>query len=352
MDGESSPLVSILTPVFNGADHLIECIESVLAQTYSNWEYVIVNNCSTDDTLTIAEKYAACNPRIRILNTERFLPILENHNYTIRQISPQSKYCKFVFADDWIYPSCLEQMIRLAEQHPAVGLVGAYTMDGRSVRWHGPPYPAPQIPGREACRNQLMGGPYVFGTMTSLLLRCDLIRKRVPFFSEQNLQADMETCFEILQEADFGFIHQVLSFSRERQGTDSFAANLNSHRLADFIAFLRHGRALLSEAEYHHRLSPIRKEYYRVLAHNVLRFRPKQFWHFHTERLASAGARIERRRLFTSVIAEIARQLTDPARAARGMRRWWPARIRQSDAKKVEKFWGSGAAKEVAGGSS
>ena len=51
------PLVSVATPVYNGERHLAECIESVLAQTYQNWEYIIVNNCSTDRTREIAESY-------------------------------------------------------------------------------------------------------------------------------------------------------------------------------------------------------------------------------------------------------------------------------------------------------
>ena len=48
------PLVSVLTPVYNGEDYLAECIESILAQTYRNFEYTIVNNCSKDRSLEIA----------------------------------------------------------------------------------------------------------------------------------------------------------------------------------------------------------------------------------------------------------------------------------------------------------
>lgn len=58
MNPELQPLVSILTPVYNGEEYLAECIESVLGQTYQNWEYCIVNNCSTDRTLEIANGYA------------------------------------------------------------------------------------------------------------------------------------------------------------------------------------------------------------------------------------------------------------------------------------------------------
>ena len=53
------PLVNVVTPVYNGAEFIRECIESVLAQTYSNWEYIIVDNCSTDGTPDIAREYQA-----------------------------------------------------------------------------------------------------------------------------------------------------------------------------------------------------------------------------------------------------------------------------------------------------
>ena len=48
MTSRTLPLVSIITPLYNNAEHLSECIESVLAQTYPHWDYTIVNNCSTD----------------------------------------------------------------------------------------------------------------------------------------------------------------------------------------------------------------------------------------------------------------------------------------------------------------
>jgi len=69
----SQPLVSVLTPVYNGAEFLSECIESVLAQTYQNWEYTIVDNCSTDGTAEIARRYAAKDSRIRLHQNTEFL---------------------------------------------------------------------------------------------------------------------------------------------------------------------------------------------------------------------------------------------------------------------------------------
>jgi len=332
MESERAPLVSIVTPVFNGGDSLEECIESVLAQSYSHWEYTIVNNCSTDQSLAIAQQYAAKDRRIRIVNNQRFLGILENHNHTIRQLSPDSKYCKVVFADDWLYPSCLEEMVRLAERNPSVGLVGAYATDGRVVRWHGPQYPAQRLPGKEVCRQQLLGGPYVFGTMTCLLVRSDLIRKRPTFFNEHNLQADMEACFDLLQECDFGFVHQVLSFVRDQaQTNDSTASRLNSQRLADFTIFLKYGPMALNTSEYHAHLKRVSRQYYRLLAHNVLRMRDRQFWKYHKDALADVGGRIDPWQLTTSMIAETGSQLLHPFNAVRQAWKWWSSRFRRED---------------------
>src|ERR1700755_2465173 len=107
MDLKSSPLVSVVTPVYNNAHYLPDCIESILAQTYQNWDYTIVNNCSTDGSMDIARRYAARDGRIRIHDNRQFLRAIPNHNVALHQISPASKYCKMVFADDWVFPECI-----------------------------------------------------------------------------------------------------------------------------------------------------------------------------------------------------------------------------------------------------
>lgn len=103
------PFVSVVTPVYNGGKYISECIESVIDQTYTNWEYVILNNCSTDNTLEIAKKYARDDERIRIYNNDEFLKQIPNWNAALQKISGNSKYCKEVHADDWLVPECLEK---------------------------------------------------------------------------------------------------------------------------------------------------------------------------------------------------------------------------------------------------
>ena len=84
MSANEQPLVYVLTPVYNGEKYLVECIESVLAQTYQKWEYCILNNRSTDRSREIAESYAKRDARISVRDTTEFVNHLANHNLGLR----------------------------------------------------------------------------------------------------------------------------------------------------------------------------------------------------------------------------------------------------------------------------
>jgi glycosyltransferase involved in cell wall biosynthesis len=145
--------VSVVTPVYNGAMYLEECIRSVLRQTYRDWEYVIVDNQSTDGTAAIAERYAVIDRRIRVLRPPEFISVYGNHNRALRAINPHSRYAKFVHADDWLYPECLERMVALAERHSSVGVVSTFRLEGSVVEHSGLlPYDEEVMPGNEVSR--------------------------------------------------------------------------------------------------------------------------------------------------------------------------------------------------------
>src|SRR5438128_2130270 len=105
----NEPLVAVFTPVYNGERFLAECIESVLHQTYQNWRYLIADNASTDATNEIAQHYAAQDARIHVHRFDDYLPTIPNWNRAIPLLASESVYTKFIFADDWLYPDCLEQ---------------------------------------------------------------------------------------------------------------------------------------------------------------------------------------------------------------------------------------------------
>ena len=314
---EAQPLVSVVTPVYNGEQFLAECIESVLAQTYQNWEYVIVNNCSTDRSAEIAQQYAQRDARIRVCHNETFLNRLQNFNQAFRPMSPESKYCKVVHADDWLFPDCISRMVEVAEANPSVGIVGSYRLEENRVTLDGLPYPSPVVSGREICRLTLLADLYVFGSPTSLLIRSDLIRSRAAFYDESIIQADKKACFEILQHTDFGFVHQVLTYTRRHnESMTSLIHRFNTRQLGKLIYLVRYGPVFLTEAEYRMRFQREFANYYRFLARSAFEFREREFWNYHQATLKKLGYPLSRIRLAKAVLLSLL-NLRDTASRAR-----------------------------------
>jgi glycosyltransferase involved in cell wall biosynthesis len=297
----SQPLVSVITPVYNGERYLAECIESILAQTYQNWEYVIINNCSIDSTLNIARNYSEKDKRIRIHTNNQLLNVIQNHNHAFRFISKESKYCKVVHADDLLFPECLIKMVEITEKYPSVGIVGSYRLDGNKVNCNGLSYTRTVISGHEICRSNMLGGTYVFGSPTTILVRSDCIRNRKSFYNERNFHADKEACFDVLQDYDFGFVHQVLSFTRRhtRSGT-TFAKKLNTFFLGELIILKKYGPIYLNEQEYKNMMGKWTKRYYRYFFRNIFlrKGKEKEFWDYYKIGLKELGFPVTPKELF------------------------------------------------------
>ena len=315
MLSSNNPLVSIVTPVYNGARYLRQCVESVLGQTYDNWEYVLVNNCSTDETPAIAQEYVEKDRRIRIHNNTEFLKVIPNWNNALRQISPQSKYCKIVHADDVLFPECVARMVELAENNPSVAIVGSYRLVGTRVNPPGFAYPRTVVPGREVCRATLAKEFYVFGSPSTILIRADVIRRRSAFYNEENYHADVEACFEVLQEADFGFVHQILSWSRvhETRLTATVARRYETGLVETLLGMLKkYGPTYCTDQELDEYWRRALLRYYRVLARSMFRERPEDFWQYHRQALQKIGLRLSIPRLFGAVAALGADWLLNP----------------------------------------
>ena len=317
MDSQMQPLVSIVTPVYNGAPYLAECIDSVLAQTYQNWEYVIVNNCSTDRSLEIAQQYARRDARIRVCTNDRFLNQMQNWNHTLRQISSESKYCKVIHADDWLFPECLARMVQVAEAHPSIGIVSAYRLEEDRVDLDGLPYPSTFASGRKIGRASLLSNLSVFGSPTSLLVRSDIIRGRESFYNESILHADTDVCLDILQDYDFGFVHQVLTFTRRyNESLTSIMYRFDTRYLAKFTCWVRYGPVYLTQEEYEAHLEVKLEDYYRFLAKKIFELAGREYWQFHRNELKKLGYPLRAPRLIKALFLE----LLDFRQAVRSMR--------------------------------
>jgi glycosyltransferase involved in cell wall biosynthesis len=313
MSIERQPLVSVVTPLYNGEKYLAKCIESVLNQTYRNWNYVIVNNCSTDRSLEVAQSYAEKDKRIQITNNQKFVGRNPNHNIAFQQISPASKYCKVVHADDWLFPDCIKQMVDVAEAYPSVGIVGAYVLSGEQVSCDGLAYPSLVTSGKEICRRTLLEKLYVFGCPTSLLIRSDLIRDRVMLYNEANEHADKEACLDLLQKADFGFVHQVLTYQRRHDDSaTAFSHRVNTYLLGNLLILKKYGPVYLDHEEYETCLRDHMESYYRFLANSLVYGRDAEIVEYHKSALENMGYGFSRAKLLTRVGLEIFDILGNP----------------------------------------
>jgi glycosyltransferase involved in cell wall biosynthesis len=313
MNSRSQPLVSVITPVFNEENYLAECVESVLAQTYSNWELTIINNQSSDRSLEIAENYARRDQRIRVITTPEFYPQIRNWNFSMRHLSPASKYCKMVLGDSWIFPECLRHMVQAAETNPTIGIVSALWLSSANVQPNSLHYPSLFIPGHEICRLQLLSDECYFVPPTTVLFRSEIVRKRDPFFREGAISADAEACFEILQEWNFSLIHQLLSFTR----SDNISFSTTARRYTRFVMhqymhMRRYGRVFFTPAEDAAVLRRYKRAYYSFLAEYAMERPGKEFWNYHREALASIGERISHSLLAKYLLLEFLDVLLNP----------------------------------------
>lgn len=318
------PLVSIVTPVYNGEPYLRECLESVMAQTYTNWELVILNNCSTDRSLEIAQQYAKQDNRVRLHNNREFLGMTRNHNTALGLASHESKYCKVLHADDRLFPNCLTQMVRIAEAHPSIGLVGAYCLYDTQVECDGLPYPSEFVPGKQLCRLILAEGLGVLLSPSCLLIRSDLVRSAGgAFYNESHIYADWEAALEVLQRADFGFVHQVLTYvrSHDQSATAQYAERLNTYLPAALDLLGRYGPACLPHEEFERHRQRALREYHSYLGRCVLRLKDKQFWQYHRTALSQMGYRLSWGRVVGALVFDSLATFLVPMRLlTRGLR--------------------------------
>ena len=117
----SAPLVSILMPVRDEARTLPECLEDIAAQTLPDWELVVVDDGSTDDSPALLKSWADRDLRIRIFTTppQGIVPAL---NTGLAEC--QGRFIARMDADDHMRPERLERQVTFCEQHPDCGLIG------------------------------------------------------------------------------------------------------------------------------------------------------------------------------------------------------------------------------------
>jgi len=299
------PLVSIVTPVYNGERFIRECVESVLAQSYQNWEYLVQDNFSTDKTPDILEEFRDCDPRIRVERNSELLPAIANWNLAFSKISHVSEFAQMLHADDSLHPECLSRKVKLAQRHPTIGIVASLTDAAGEIWGKGLESDKQLFSGKEIARRTLLGDVYPFLTPSVLLLRSEIVRGRDPFYADQ-IHSDVSACYEVLREWDFGMAHDVLSYVgiHEDNITATVAKPLNRLLISNLDLLVTYGPEVLSPDEMQGAVDAKLRHYYRFLAKSTLEGRNVEFWNYHRKAMRALNRPIEPTRLVQTLVKE------------------------------------------------
>lgn len=108
-------MVSIILPVYNTEAYLPECIESVLHQTFSDWELICVDDCSKDGSLEVLHRFAEIDSRIKIFSHSSSKGVSAARNTGLRHAG--GGFVFFLDSDDFLYPNCLKFMLEKMDEN-------------------------------------------------------------------------------------------------------------------------------------------------------------------------------------------------------------------------------------------
>jgi len=207
--------VSICLPVYNGARFLPRAIESVLNQTHQNWELLIADDCSQDDSVKIVAQFAEREPRIKHWVNSHNLSIFANYNECINRAT--GEYIKPFAQDDLFEPACLERLSQSLRDNPDVSLVTAAraVIDGDGNRTSIERFfdHTLKIHGEDVIREYIQTFTYRTGTPSQVMFR--QASKGSGFDTGYFLSGDIEYFFRILESGQYMYLDEVLvSFRR------------------------------------------------------------------------------------------------------------------------------------------
>lgn len=238
----TKPLVSVIMPAYNAELFIEEAINSVISQTISDWEMFVLDDCSSDDTFSLAQLSGKGEPRIHIIRNDKNLGVAKTRNRGINLA--QGQYIAFLDSDDIWHPNKLEcQLRKMREAGASVGycsyeIIGA---DGLRVR---PNYLVPEI----ARFKDLLKENYI--QCSAMLIRADVLKRimfNTDFFHEDYIlgldmlrSGEMAVgCRDVL--LSWRYIENSRSFNKKKAAVNRWKIYRNYLRLPLYKAIYYFG---------------------------------------------------------------------------------------------------------------
>jgi glycosyltransferase involved in cell wall biosynthesis len=250
------PAVSICLPVYNGAKYLGAAIESALAQSFEDFEFLIANDCSTDGSDAVMDLYAKKDSRIRAWTNEKNLGHYPNYNACINQAT--GNYIKLFAQDDLLDPRLLERFVNIMDDDPSISLINCarrwIDSDGKPIeatteldlKLTKPFTQNTKVPGKDAIASVLKELTNWLGEPSSQMFRAKYVDGG---FDESFRQVgDLEYNIRLLEKGDHYFVAESLCQFRKHSASWTIT---NRKELSTYLEWLLIGskhRQYLSHA--------------------------------------------------------------------------------------------------------
>ena len=284
----ATPKLTVCLDSYNYADFLPRAIESVLEQTFVDFELVIQDDCSTDGSFEIAQRYADADSRVVARRNPRNLGMIGNRNVAIA--AARGEYLKLLHADDFLAaPTVLEKLVAALDRNPAVALVAGPMLFVDEAanpvgRQSGFQLQRP-IAGTSAITRCLAAQQNLIGAPSAVMYRRALGQRG--FDPEFHFAADLEMWFHLLEQGCFAYLADPVCAYR-RHGAQV------TRQCRKTLAPAAEHRALL-DRYLHQPYVPLKRAHKRFLEHEALR------------RLVQRSRRVAQRAEGAAAVAEYGR---------------------------------------------
>ncbi len=195
------PQISVVLPAYNAAPYIAEAVESILNQTFANFELIIINDCSTDNTHAIAQTYTT-DPRVKVISNPKNLGLIKTLNYGFSIAS--AKYIARMDADDISEPTRFEKQFHIMENNSEIGICSCGYENFEAIR--GNVY---YVETSDKIKLNLLYKTEI--CHAAALIRKELVNQYTPFYNQDYPHAeDYELWARMAQYTQFYNLQEVL----------------------------------------------------------------------------------------------------------------------------------------------
>jgi glycosyltransferase involved in cell wall biosynthesis len=231
------PILSICVPAYNGNSFLSGLIEAVRAQSFGNWELILVNNASTDGTAELLRsiELEINDPRIKVFTNATTVPMAENWNIAVNYSS--GEFLKLICADDIPTPDCFERQVKVLRDNPSASMASGsrIIMNGVGKRLfiRNGIGKTGLYNGRKTIRGCIMAGTNIIGDPVNVMWRRSAMEKVGLFDPTVVYCTDIEYWLRLLSVGDLYYDTEPTGYYRIHG--NAVATGLGDVTVQDFV---------------------------------------------------------------------------------------------------------------------